>query len=304
MRHIILLLMAVFGVAGSVFSQEISAEDKARAEKEIKSIVDKRVREIVTPLVLAEKLKMEFPPQAPTEKLENLKAKVTKDVMTQVDEKYPPSTRDIHLKAALEKYVLYKKGDTVKDLRIRAAGRKSVLSGEYKGLNRKGEHVVGGYPIPKVDATEEVMVHFDPALNKKKIETYIKNKMFYFHDDREKMKKDLTPKLEEKYCTEAGYYKSGESYVPADKFLKEFYGKEKERVALEIRKEIEEEILAKYNITETAVDAEIVADKGLGDSNSNSLEDLNKEEEPVEEKPAGVRGKIPLFDPSFYDPEF
>lgn len=303
MRRIILTLMSTVGFTASLFAQDISAEDKARAEKEIKAIITKRVNAIVTPLVLAEKLKMDFPPKAPTEKIEVLAAQVEKDAMAQVNEKYPLSEKDVHLKAAIKKYVFYKKGDMVKDLRIRAAGRKSVISGEYKGLNRKGEHVVGGYPIPKVDATESVMVHLDPVLNKKKVETYIKNKMFYYQEDRDKMKKELTPKLEDKYYTAAGYYKSGSSYVPADKFLKEYYEKEKERVALEIQKEVEGEILAKYKVSKTALDTDVLADSGKEKPGSLD-DDLSVSEKPAEEKPAGIRSKIPLFDPSFYDPEF
>ena len=145
MIRIIFAMMVVAG-GHAVIAQDIPADVKAEINKQIES----RLKEIVTPLVVAEKLKMEFPPKSPTETVANLDKKVAQEVMKQVDTKYPPSTRDIHLKAAREKYILYKKGDMVKDLRIRPAGRKSVLSGEYKGPNRKGEHVVGGYPIPKV----------------------------------------------------------------------------------------------------------------------------------------------------------
>ncbi|MCM8538910.1 MAG: hypothetical protein NE328_01415 [Lentisphaeraceae bacterium] len=305
MRRIIFTFIGLVGLTANLHSQEISADDKAKAEKEVKAIIDSRVKAIVTPLVLAEKLNMDFPPQAPTETVASIDARVKKDVMTEVDAKYPPSTKDVHLKVALEKYVLYKEDDEVKDLRIRPVGRKSVISGRYKGINRKGEHVVGSYPIPKTDATEDVLVHFDPELNKKKIEQYIKNKMFYHHDDREKMKKDLTPKLEEKYFTEAGYYKDGDKYVPAAKFLKDYYEKEKVRVAQELKLEVEAQVFAKYNMTADSDAVDTITDISNDNLDVPKTDDFElPDAEPAEEKPSGVRVKIPLFDPSFYDPEF
>lgn len=299
MIRIIFALMVVAG-GHAVFAQEISADVKADITKEIES----RLKEIVTPLVVAEKLKMEFPPKSPTETVANLDKKVSQEVMKQVDTKYPPSTRDVHLKAAKEKYILYKKGDMVQDLRIRPAGRKSVLSGEYKGENRKGEHVVGGYPIPKVDMTEDVICFFDPEANKKKIETYIKNKMFYFHDDREKMKKDITPVVKNKFFTEAGYYKSGDKYYPALEFLKKAYEEEKSKVKMMLMKEVENQALAA-----ASKEKEGGADDPFGEQEKPKKEetvgvDIPKEEPPAEEESSQKRKRVPLFDPSFYDPNF
>lgn len=303
MRRIIYTFIGITGLAVSLHSQEISADDKAKAEKEIQAKIEAKVKATVTPLVLAEKLKMDFPPVEPTESVESIDARVKKDVMAAIDAKYPPSEKDVHLKAAIEKYVLYKENDEVKDLRIRPVGRKSVISGRYKGVDRKGEHVVGSYAIPKADATEDVLVHFVPELNKKKIEQYVKNKMFYFHEDRAKMKKELTPKIAEKYFSEAGYYKDGDKYVPAAKFLKTYFEKEKAKVAQEFRAEIEEAVYAKFNV--------VSAPEGDGDITDISGDGLEAPKgdgfdspDPIVEQPKGVRVKIPLFDPSFYDPEF
>ena len=303
MIRIILTLMVVTGIQQSIFTQEVPEEDNAKIEEEIQKEVKKRLREIVTPLVLAEKLKMEFPPKAPTEKVADLNAKVSKDVMEKVNAKYPPSTKDIHLKAALKKYVLYKEGDQVTNLRIRPAGRNAVISGKYSGKNRKGEYVVGSYPIPKVDVNEDVLAHFEPEVNKKKIETYIKNKMFYFHDDREKMKKELTPVLQNEYFTAAGYFKDGDNYLPADKFLKSYYEKEKVRVAKIIRQEVEGEIMGKYAKAEEAVDIDPLAETKPEEKTSPEDDFSITEEAPAEEE-INVRKKTPLFDPGFYDPEF
>ena len=107
MKRIILILMVTAGFT-TLNAQDISAEDKAKAEKEIKAEVENRTREIVTLLVIAEKLKMEFPPSAPTETVENLDKKVEETVMAEVNKAHPLSTRDGHLKVALKKYHLYK----------------------------------------------------------------------------------------------------------------------------------------------------------------------------------------------------
>ena len=306
MKRIILTMMVTAGFT-VLNAQEISAEDKAKAEKEISIEVEARTKEIVTPLVVAEKLKMEFPPSAPSEAVVSLDKRVKETVMKQVDEKYPLSTRNKHLKVAVQKYIFYKQGDMVKDLRIRAAGRKSVISGEFKGYSRKGELKIGSYEVPKVDMKPEVMMHFDAALNKKKVETYIKNKMFYFEDDRKKMAADLTPKVKKEYYTEAGYFQSGDDFYPAVEFLKKSYEEEKKRVAEKLYKEVEAEILAKYNLS----DADLVVSKEATKPDNGGKDEDPFEEpkettkpEPQKEAGSGVRKRIPLFDPSFYDPEF
>lgn len=305
MKRIIFTLMVTTGFT-LLNAQDLSAEDKAKAEKEIIAEVEARIKEIVTPLVVAEKLKMEFPPSAPSEAVESLDKRVNESVMAQVDEKYPLSTRDKHLKVAVQKYILYKEGDMVKDLRIRPAGRMAVVSGEFKGYSRSGELKIGSYEVPKVDMKEDVMVHFVPELNKKKIETYIKNKMFYFEGDRKTMQAELTPKIKKEYYTAAGYYQSGDDYYPAVEFLKKSYEEEKKRVAETIYKEVSGEILAKYNLKSSAS----LADKGAKPVEDKKGEDPFEEPkettkpEPKKEAGSGVRKRIPLFDPGFYDPEF
>ena len=202
----------------------------------------------------------------------------------------------------------------VKDLRIRPAGRMAVISGEFRGYSRSGQFKIGSYEVPKVDMKPEVMLHFDPELNKKKIATYIKNKMFYFEDDRKKMHAELTPKYKKEFYTAAGYYKSGNDYYPAVEYLKKTYEEEKLRVAEKLYKEVESEVLAKYNMDASSL--VVVKDEAAGnttDKTAGNDEDpfadpektqKTTKEEPKEEAGSGVRKRIPLFDPSFYDPDF
>jgi len=308
MKRIILIMMVTAGFT-ILHAQEISAEDKAKAEKEIKAEVENRTRDIVTLLVIAEKLKMDFPPSAPSESVENLNAQVDKVVTEQVNKEFPLNTRDKHLKVAVQKYRLYKVGDMLKDFRLSKAGRKAVVSGEFRGYTRTGQLKIGSYEVPKVDMRPEVMQHFDPALNKKKIETYIKNKMFYFEEDRQKKRAELTPKVKKEFFTKAGYYQSGKEYFPAVEYLKKVYEEEKARVAEKLYKEVKEQVLAKYNLDENALVAKKEDDKSK-DKVKNEEDPFDEPKETVKTEPkkeetgSGVRKRVPLFDPSFYDPDF
>jgi hypothetical protein len=273
-----------------IHSQEIDPAEMGKISIEVEKEVQKRVKGIVTPLILAEKEGIPFPPVAPTRTVEDIKKEVNAKVQAAVDEKYPASIKEKQLALARKRYPLHKIGDVV-NIKLKAGGRKKNAQGEYKGLNRQGQLLIGGYEFAKVDMTEDVMVHFDPKLNKVKIDKLVSNKLFYFYEDREKMKANSIPIVEKELFSAAGYFIKGEEFLAADVYLEKLYTEEKEKVSVGLLPVVEQELFGKYGYSQ---------EDGIWKKADSLVEpkDTVASEEFIE-KP-----KEPLFDPNFYDPDF
>ena len=299
------VFLIVFLCIYPAFAEEISSEELQKINAEVSKDVETRVRDIVTPLLLAEKLKMPFPPLAPTRKVDDIEKEVELTVQKMVDEKFPLSEVKKQQEAAAKKYFLYKEGDEV-DLKVNI-GRVPKLKGKFTGYSRKGELIVGGFKLPKVDMTEKVMVHFDPVLNKKKRETLVKNKLFYFYEDRAKMKKDESPKVRKKLFAEAGYFIKDGKFLKADEYLKKFYIEEKERVGKLLQTQVEVKSFAKYGYMKSGgswVSKDAIVEKADDKEGEGGTDNLTEETPEVPEVNEQERKKEPLFDPKFYDPDF
>ncbi len=273
-----------------LYSQEIDPAELGKISIEVEKELKSRIKRIVTPLILADKEGIPFPPVAPTRTVEDIKIEVKLRVLAAVDEKYPASIKEKQIALAKKRYYLHKLGDNV-NVKLKAGGRKKSAQGEYKGLNRKGQLVIGSYEFAKVDMTEDVMVHFDPKLNKAKIDKLVSNKLFYYYEDRETMTKNTTPIIEKELFSAAGYFIKGDEFLKADVYLKKIYSEEKEKVSTGLLPVVEKEVFGKHGYSQE----DGVWKKG------GSLTDSETEESSKEfvETP-----KEPLFDPNFYDPDF
>lgn len=289
------------------YGQEITEERKAAIEKEISLAVESAVQENVTPLILAEKYNMPFPPKLPSKSIDEVKKDVDKVVDKMVEEKFPDSEINKHAADAMKKYVLYKKGENV-TVRIRPTGRKAVVTGVYKGFNRKGELLIGSYNVPKVDMTEDVMVHFDEELSKKKIAKYIDNKLFYFNEDRKAFSQKMKSVQLVKGLKDAGYHRYKNKYIPADEFLKKSLQEARESYRNKMAEILTEVTLRKHGYVRKS-----------GTWVNKTIEPVSfddaENEKVAEKKPVSVEEKIkasdlpvrerkPLFEPSFYDTDF
>ena len=302
----IILSLYIF-MASMCYGQEISEERKAAIEKEISLAVDFAVQENVTPLILAEKYKMPFPPKLPVRSVAEVEAEVEKIVEKMVEEKFPSSEINRHTADAMKKYVLYKKGEEV-TVRIRPTGRKAVVTGVFKGFNRAGQLLIGSYNVPKVDMTEDVMVHFDEELSKKKIARYIENKLFYFNEDRKTYKQEMKTIQFAKSLREAGYYRYKNKYIPADEFLKKSLAKARESYRNKMAEILTEVTFRKHGYLKKngtwvnkklePISTDASSNKKVADKKPVSVEDKIKAND------LPVRERKPLFEPSFYDTDF
>ena len=298
MSKLIVVLVLMSGLF--LHAQDVSPEDLQKISKEIEMEVEKQVRDLVTPLTLARKLKLPFPPVAPTREVTAIKADVAKRIKAAVEAKFPISEREKQIEAAAKRYPLYKKGDEV-DIQVRPTGKMARVQGKYNGFNRKGQLLIGSYEVPKVDMTEKVMMNFDPELNRKKREIFVKNKLYYFYEDRKKMAKDIAPQIESELFGAAGYFIKNGKYLPATEYLKKYYTEEKAKVSKLLALKVAPKIFARHGYVKEG-DSFKKADPLLAETGSQETEtpvEIN-----IPESAGEVRKKEPLFDPAFYDPDF
>ena len=257
-------------------------KDKATAA------IEPHIKSMISPFILAKKLKVDFPPKKPTEELESVRKKINTMILEKVDAAFPPSTKDVHYKKALERYPLYKKGDMVENLRIRPAGRNAVVSGAFNGINRTGHLVIGSYEVPKVDMTEKVMVYFDEELNDKKIETYMANKLYYYYEDRAAMKEKLNTELQSAPLNKAGYFELDGKFYSSNDYIKAIYKKESDKITENVYAIVKERLVLKYDFKSTDFkNEEVIAD--IKQFVSEELAKLPK------------RKKTSLFSSDFYE---
>lgn len=306
LKSLLFYLGALVVFTGYAQGREIVDERRIAIEKEIDLAVESAVEENVTPLILAEKYGMAFPPKLPLKTIDEVKNDVDADVEKLVEEKFPAAQINKHAAEAIKKYALYKKGEKV-TVRIRPTGRMAVVTGVYKGFNRQGELLIGSYNVPKVDMTESVMVHFDEELSKKKIARYMENKLFYFNEDKKAYRQKMISIQLVKQLKEAGYYRFGKKYLPADEFLK----KSLEEARVSYRNKMAE-ILTTVTFKkhgyikkngrwiEKPVQLISLASEEKED-NSHQVKTL---EEKIKASDLPVRKREKLFEPSFYDTDF
>ena len=97
--------------------------------------------------------------------------------------------------------------------------------------------------------------------------------------------------------------------MTAVEYLKKVYEEEKARVAEKLYKDVKEQVLAKYNLDEKALVATKEGDS-TKETSKNEEDPFDESKETVKTEPkkeeagSGVRKRVPLFDPSFYDPDF
>lgn len=265
---------------------EISEEKNEKLALEVQKEVKKQVKKYVTPLFLAKKLKMPFPPVKPTKSISAIQKEVTKAVLEKVNIKYPLTEVTKRKAEAHKKYFMYSIGDIIPATRIRTGGRGAVIQGKFKGFNRKGQLLVGGDVVAKVDMKEAFMAHFDPVLNKKKITALIANKLYYFYEDRKKMTKEISPAVEKEVFMASGYFIKGKKFLTAGKYLQQYYTKQKEEIARALSVSIANSFYGSYGF---------VRHGETWKKGSYSNDDSAEVEKAVKE---------PLFDTKFYDRDF
>jgi hypothetical protein len=263
--------------------QSLPSEFKGKTIAEIQPYI----KSLVTPLTIAKKLKIDFPPKEPIEDLESIKKRIDTLVVEKVDKVYPPSKKEFHYNKALEKYHLYAKGEMVEALRVRKTGRNPVVSGICQGLSRNGRLVIGTYELPKVEMTEDIMVHFDEALNDKKIEVYLANKLFYYYEDRSKMKEKLTREVQDAPLNKAGYFELEDSFYKAYDYIKALHKKESTEIKVNVYEMVKQRLLLKYDFESSSVKSEAV----FSDINEYVFEEVSKLLKIT---------NTPLFSPDFY----
>ena len=291
-----------------VNAQELDEDPTLAIEEEITLAVETAVKENVTPLLIAEKFKIPFPPKVPTRTIAEIDKELKENVAKLVDEKYPFSIVVKHRKEALNKYRVYKKGQEI-TLRVMPTGRAAVVSGIFKGFNRKGELMVGGNAVPKVDMTEDVMVHFDKDLAAKKIKIYVDNKLHYYHLDRKNMSEKITPILAKKSFKEAGYFPSGADYIPGADYLKKTLAAENVSYRKKMLNILTDFTYKKHGYVKKGgvwalrpqEPIEFLSKKV---ETTKKVEKKSSLKEKVKASKVPVRQRESLFDSSFYDPNF
>ena len=302
----VILMLCAF-LLPFINGQEITQEKQSAIEEEISRIVEKSVQENVTPLIIAEELKMSFPPKVPVKTQEELLGEVSVLVKEMVEKKFPDSIITKHLAEARKKYVVYKKGETI-TIRVSPTGRAAVVTGKFKGYNRKGELRIGGYDIPKVDMTEDVMVHFDEELSKKKIARYMENKLFYYREDRKTYKAKLIPRITKKIFLEAGYFPSGKKFLPADQFLKKSIEDSKVSYCKKMTDILTEVTFNNHGYIKkegkwVVKPAQTITVIAKSPKKENFKKPITVEDK-IKASDLPTRKREKLFDPSFYDPDF
>lgn len=306
-RFKIVMALCVFFVASLSAQEEMTVEEKSAIDEQVSLVVDQAVSENVTPLLVAKSLNLKFPPDLPKKSTDQLEKDLELIVSEKVDKKFPKSIVDKHKAEAYKKYPLYKKGDKV-TVRIRPTGRLAVVSGEYRGINRHGELRIGSYDVPKVDMTEDVMVYFDKKLSQKKLKKYIENKLFYYHEDRKTYRKALTPRERLKLYKASGYFPFERKFVPADEYLKKSVELSKTKYREKMTVILQEAEYRKKGFIKKEGKWVKEVEGLISFSADESVEDGAPKEPTVEEKIESeklpVRKREPLFDNSFYDPDF
>ena len=145
----------------SIFAQDM---DVKQIQLEIVNEIAAKTNKSVLISDVAKSLKMPFPPVVPSLSIEEVLVQVNQKLDALVDEKFPLSQIELFKKESMTKFKVYKKGEQV-TIRIRPGGNFAVISGPFNGFNRKGELIIGSHEIPKVDMTDELMIHFDEKLH-------------------------------------------------------------------------------------------------------------------------------------------
>jgi hypothetical protein len=265
---------------------EISEEENEKLALQVQEEVKKQIKKYVTPLFLAKKLKMPFPPVEPTKSISAIQKEAAKVVLEKVNIKYPLTEVAKRKAEAHKKYFMYSIGDIVPAIRIRAGGRGAVIQGKFQGFNKKGQLLVGEGVVAKVDMKEAFMVHFDPVLNKKKLTALITNKLYYFYEDRKKMTKEISPAVEKEIFMASGYFIEGKKFLTAGKYLQQYYIKQKGKIARDLSVSIANSLYGSYGF---------VKHGETWKKGSYSNDDIVEVEKLVRE---------PLFDTKFYDRDF
>ncbi|MCH2205983.1 MAG: hypothetical protein MK132_08965 [Lentisphaerales bacterium] len=305
-KNLLLGLGILFAFNAYTQDLEISDERRIKIEKEISLAVESAVEENVTPLILAEKYNMPFPPKLPIKTIPEVKKEVDVEVEGMVEEKFPASQINKHAAEAIKKYALYKKGEKV-TVRIRPTGRMAVVTGIYKGFNRKGELLIGSYNVPKVDMTESVMVHFDEELSQKKIAKYMDNKLFYFNEDRKAYRQKIVSLVLAKKFKEAGYYRFGNKYLPADEFLKKSLQEARQSYRNKMAEILTEVTFKKHGYVKksgkwTEKPVEVIS--LVREEKEEKAPKAKTLDEKINASDLPVRKREKLFEPSFYDTDF
>lgn len=211
-------------------------------DEEIKELANEKIKEISSSEYVAKKIGMKFPPPSVKLNSASIKDQIKKQVIIDVEEKFPSSKITETEEKGKQLYRLYKVGETLK-FEIPNEGIRGSINGKFY-KRTKTHALIGNRELLIRRLPTDIRAHFDPILSKRKIATYVKNKTFYYKEDRKKYAKKLAIKYKAKFYKAAGYYPVKKKWVTPIKKLavemKNFENKQRPVVFKEIRKKFYE----------------------------------------------------------------
>lgn len=184
--------------------EEAWKAERRKLEALAETKVAERVKQAISAKKVAEQLKFPWPVEAPTMTEAKIKAEIKKRVEAAVDRKYPMNVVETYAKEAEEMYALHKQGDDVSFVIRGGRGMNATVSGPLRDINELRMRV-GNRWVVRTDVEEEVLARFDPTVQAKYIERYVRVQTNKYKFTREAYGKEVEAKTEEELYTKANY---------------------------------------------------------------------------------------------------
>ncbi|HAR66000.1 MAG TPA: hypothetical protein DCR55_07290 [Lentisphaeria bacterium] len=226
-------------LAAQLFVQASSAPN-AQIDRAIREALDELVNARIDPRALAASIELPYPVPAVTAPLGEVEAKLKAAAQKKVNTTQSATTAEIE-RDAIERYPLYKTGDTVA-LTLR---RGFVVKGTLRTV-APSYIIVGSRRYAKVDLTDETRCALDASINQAKRERYIRNKMLLREDRRQEAERLAASGLASKIYLAHGYMRYKDSWRPARPLFNRYLAAKRKRLRSELRQKVENELYPQF----------------------------------------------------------